>query len=35
MQQLTKILISKLHVKHKFVVLKLELRDDYLSVATI
>ena len=34
MRQLTEILIMKLHVKHKFMVFKLELHDDYPSAAT-
>ena len=35
MRPLTEILISKLHVKYKFMVFNLELSDDYLSAATI
>ena len=34
-RRLTEILISKLHVKHKFMVFNLVLCDDYLSAATI
>ena len=32
--QLTKIVISKLHIKHKFMVFDFVLGDDYPSVAT-
>ena len=35
MRQLTENLILKLHVKQKFMVFNLVLRDGYLSVATI
>ena len=35
MRQLTENLILKLHVKQKFMVFNLVLRNDYLSVATI
>ena len=35
MGRLTKILISKLRVKHKFMIFNIELHDNYLSAATI